>query len=123
MLKRLIALVFLAPIGIILIVLAVTNRHPVTIGVPPYVGETPFLSFSVPVFVLVFAAVLAGIFLGGFGTWVSQGKHRKLARSRKVDASKWQFEADKEKKRADELAQKVAATDTAASLPSPNEAA
>lgn len=121
MLKRLIALFFLVPIGIILVVLAVTNRHLVTIGVPPYVGDTPFLSFAMPVFVLVFAALLVGIFMGGFGTWLGQGKHRKLARSRKVDASKWQFEADKEKKRADELAQKVAATD--ASLPPPSKAA
>lgn len=125
MLKRLISLFVLIPIGIVLIVLAVTNRQPVSINVPPYVGDEPFLSFSLPLFALVFLAILLGMFLGSFATWLKQGKHRKQARERKVEATKWHFEADKEKERAEELARKVAEADGVSSgpaLPSPSKA-
>ena len=114
MLKRLVFLFVLVPMGIILITLAVTNRQPVTIGVPPYVGDAPFVSFSMPLFALVFGAILFGILIGSFATWLRQGKHRKMARERKVEATQWHFQADKEKERAEELAQKVARTDSAA---------
>ncbi len=123
MIKRLLTLFVVVPIGIILIVLAVTNRQPVRIDVPPYVGDAPFLSFSIPLFALVFLAVLAGMFLGSFATWLKQGRHRKQAREQKVEATKWHFEADKEKERADKLVEKISSDEarpTSGALPSPS---
>lgn len=123
MLKRLLTLFVVVPIGIILIVLAVTNRQPVRIDVPPYVGDAPFLSFSIPLFALVFLAVLVGMFLGSFATWLKQGRHRKQAREQKVEATKWHFEADKEKERVEELVHKIAGGEkpsNSPALPSPS---
>ena len=126
MLKRLMTLFVLVPIAIVVITLAVTNRQPVTIGIPPHVGDEPFYSFTLPLFVLVFVAVLVGMFIGSFATWLKQGKHRKRARQQKMEATKWHVEADKEKERAEELARKVASTDATspdAGLPVPTKAA
>ncbi len=76
MLKRLLTLFVVVPIGIILIVLAVTNRQPVRIDVPPYVGDAPFFSFSVPLFALVFLAVL--VLSAGFSLALAQEELSRL---------------------------------------------
>ncbi len=107
MMKRLVSLFLIAPIAIILLVLAVSNRQPVSVAVPPYAGDAPFLSLSMPLFALVFGSLLVGLILGSFITWWRQGSYRKEARRQKVEATKWHFEADKEKQRAETLAQKV----------------
>ena len=126
MLKRLTTLFIVVPIAIVVLMLAVSNRDVVQLNVPPFAGDKPFLAFDAPVYAIVFASLLLGMFLGGFAAWLKQGKYRKLARTQKAEATKWHFEADKEKERAEELAQKVAEADGTASgpaLPSPPKAA
>ncbi len=108
MLKRLATVFVIVPIGLIVITLAVANRQPVTLVVPPQIGDTFFLSLTVPLFVLVFASLLVGMFLGGFVTWVRQGKYRKQARESRSEVVKQAFEVQKQKNRADELAQQNA---------------
>lgn len=126
--KRLITLFIIAPIAILVIWLAVTNRTPVTVAIPPDVGGQPIFTFSAPLYMLIFGSVLLGLVLGSMATWFKQGKHRKAAREQKVEATKWHFEADKAKERADELAEKVAlaegtTTPKSLGLPSPSKAA
>ncbi|MFD0917068.1 LapA family protein [Pseudahrensia aquimaris] len=126
MLKRLLILLIIVPIAIIVIWLAVNNRQLIQVFIPPDVGGEPLFSFQVPLFIAFFATLLVGILIGSFTTWLKQGKHRKAARVRKAEATKWHFEADKEKERANELAQKVASADSspaARGLPSPSKAA
>lgn len=123
MIKRLFSLLIFLPIGIVLVWLAVTNRQAVAVAIPPYIGDAPLYQFSAPLFVLLFATLLIGMIIGSCATWVKQGKHRKTARQRKVDATRWHFEAEKEKERAEELAQKVANKEGAgsvAALPKPS---
>jgi len=127
--KRLITLFILVPIGIAIIALAVANRQQVTLNVPPDVGGAPLFSQSVPVYALVFIVLLFGMILGSCATWLKQGKHRKQARLQKVEATKAAFEAEKQKERAEVLAEKVAlmppqtANQPAPGLPKPGEAA
>ncbi len=128
--KRLVTLLVLVPIGIIIVALAVANRQSVTLNVPPDVGGAPFYSQSIPVYALIFIALLVGMVIGSFATWVKQGKHRKQARVQKVEATKAVFEAEKQKERAEDLAQKVALSppeaannSSVAGLPAPEKAA
>lgn len=128
MLRKLVFLLLLIPLGIVLVALAVANRGPVEVIVPPYVNDQPLLAFSIPLFALLFLTLFAGMFIGSCATWIKQGKHRKKARDRKVEATRWHYEADKEKQRAEALAQKVAANDgqtasSAPGLPKPGKAA
>ncbi len=99
-LKKLISLLILLPIAIVLIVLSVANRHPVVFNLDPINPDQPFLSFTLPFFVFLFIALLAGMILGSMSTWVTQGKHRKHARESKREAIKWQHEAEEQKLRA-----------------------
>ena len=93
--KRIASLLILVPVGIVVMALAVANRQAVEVAIPPHIGEAPLLSFSMPLFALLFATLFVGMLMGSFATWVTQGKHRKEARRQKVEATKMTFEAQK----------------------------
>lgn len=113
MLKRLTTLLIVLPIGIIVVALAVANRQPVTLAMPPYINEEPFLSATLPLFAVIFASILVGMVIGSCATWFKQGRFRKAARERKVEATKNAFEAEKQKTRAEELEKQVGNSVTA----------
>ena len=104
MMKRLTTIFILVPVGVIILALAVANRQSITLAVPPQVNGEPLLSVSIPLFAIIFVALLIGMVIGSFATWVKQGRHRKLAQVHKVEATKATFEAQKQKERADSLA-------------------
>ncbi|NVP54787.1 DUF1049 domain-containing protein [Mycoplana rhizolycopersici] len=104
MLKKIVNLVVLVPIGIVLIVLSVANRQPVRMALNPFRPEDSLLSMTAPFFVFLFLALLLGMIIGAVATWVSQHKYRKRARVEATEAVKWQTEADKQKTRAETLA-------------------
>lgn len=80
MLNRIVAIVLLLPAAILLIALSVANRAPVSFSFDPFSSGTPSLSITLPLFVLIFAAFIAGLLIGGIATWLGQHKYRKAAR-------------------------------------------
>ena len=104
MLRRLVTVLIIVPLGIVIIALAVANRQPVSLNLPVDFAGEPIVLFSVPFFVMAFVLVLIGMVIGSCATWFSQGKHRKRARENKVEATRMGFEAQKQKERAETLA-------------------
>ena len=102
--KKIINLVVLIPIGIILIVLSVANRQSVRLALNPFNPDDSVLSVSAPFFVFLFLAVIFGLLVGSFATWVSQHKYRKRARNEASEAVKWHTEAEKQRVRAENVA-------------------
>jgi Protein of unknown function (DUF1049). len=90
--KRIVSLVVFVPLGIVLVVLAVANRQPVTLALNPFRPEDSVLSVTAPFFLFLFLAVLLGLLIGWCVTWVGQGKHRRQARVEAREAVKWQNE-------------------------------
>jgi uncharacterized integral membrane protein len=76
----------LFPIAIIVVLLAVANRGPVTLSLDPFSREAPEVAFTVPLFAVIFGAVMLGVVLGGMGAWLAQGKHRRAERQYKREA-------------------------------------
>ncbi|AKI02469.1 hypothetical protein IMCC20628_03787 [Hoeflea sp. IMCC20628] len=111
MIKRIIALAILVPLGIILIMLSVANRTAVTLALNPFDPADTVLSLTLPFFVFLFAALIIGMIIGSLATWFKQGKYRQTARINANEAVKWHSEADKQKAKAQEIA---------AALPAPN---
>ncbi|MBO6813578.1 MAG: LapA family protein [Rhizobiaceae bacterium] len=91
-------LVILLPIAIILVLLSVANRQSVTLSLDPTSLETPAISISLPFFVFLFLAIIAGMLLGSTLTWISQGKHRKALREKSFETT----QLKQEKERLDE---------------------
>lgn len=120
--KKIVYLVLLLPLGVVLIVLSVANRQPVTLRLDPFNAAEPALSLSLPFFAFLFAAILLGMIIGAVATWFGQGRHRRDARRERADARKWRAEAETHRKRADDLALNLAASQSAgASLPRPGQ--
>ena len=86
MLNRLLLIVIFVPLAVVLIALAVANRELVAFTVDPFNPGNPALTTTLPLFVFLFAALAIGMVVGGFVTWVRQGRYRRLARQRGVEA-------------------------------------
>ncbi len=69
-------------IAVAIIALMVANRHDATLSLDPFAREIPGAGIQAPMFMFLFAALLAGFILGGIGAWASQSKWRDLARRR-----------------------------------------
>lgn len=104
MFKKLITLIILVPVGVVLVLLSVANRKPVTMALNPFDATDRVPAVSAPFFVYIFVAFILGLLFGSFFTWLSQRKHRKSARSNKREADVWRQEADKQKSRAEQIA-------------------
>ncbi|MCX8995768.1 DUF1049 domain-containing protein [Rhizobiaceae bacterium BDR2-2] len=104
MIRKLANLFVLLPLGIVLIVLSVANRHSVSLAFNPFRPEDEALAISAPFFVFLFLALILGMVIGSLVTWFSQGQYRKRARAEAREAVKWHDEADRQKARAEEMA-------------------
>lgn len=83
------------PVAVVVVLLAIANRHPVVLSLDPFSKGAPELSVSVPLFALMFAAVILGVLVGGFGSWLAAGKHRRARRSSGREISRLNAEADR----------------------------
>ncbi len=98
MTRKIVNVVILVPVAVILIVLSVANREWVRFALNPFNPDDKLLSVSAPFFVFLFAALIAGMLIGSFATWLNQGRYRKRARREAREAVRWQAEADKQKR-------------------------
>jgi uncharacterized integral membrane protein len=85
----------LVPVAIVVILLAVANRGPVTLSLDPFAREMSALKVTVPIFVLIFAAVMAGVLIGGAAAWLAQGKNRRAARGQRREAERLRAETER----------------------------
>ena len=88
MLRRLASFLILVPLGIVLIALAVANRSLVAFTIDTFNPGSPLLTWQVPLFALLFAALATGLLIGSFATWLAQGRHRRAERQNKAEAER-----------------------------------
>lgn len=83
--KFLTALVVI-PLGLILMVFAVANRHFVTVSFDPFVSNDPSFSVTLPLFLLLIVVAALGVVAGGCAVWLGQRHWRRAARRHDADA-------------------------------------
>lgn len=111
MIRFLKALVLL-PVAILVVLLAVANRAPVTLSLDPFSDAAPEFSTRLPLFAVIFAAVMVGVLIGGTATWLAQGKNRKSRRELRRETRQLRYETERLK------AQSTPATTLPAAVPS-----
>jgi uncharacterized integral membrane protein len=102
LLRRIVAAVILIPLAVVIVAFAVANRHPVTVSFDPFGAGQPVASLTLPLFALVIIVLIAGVLIGGFASWLGQGKwrgsarrfERELAELRRKHAA-WEASGDK----------------------------
>ena len=80
MLRKILTAIVLIPLALVMIALAVANRHSVTISLDPFAGSEPAVSVTLPLFALIFILLIVGVFIGGAATWLRHGRWRWMAR-------------------------------------------
>ncbi|HHS81897.1 MAG TPA: LapA family protein [Devosia sp.] len=87
--KILIRWLVLVPLCIVLAIIALANRQMVTVHLDPTAAQPPLLpSLQVPLFMVIYGVLIAGIFLGGVATWLTQGRQRRQKRHWKGKAQR-----------------------------------
>jgi uncharacterized integral membrane protein len=93
--KRLVNLLFVVPVALAIVILAVSNRQPVTLTLDPLGRGLLDMSVTVPLFAALFAALMAGVLLGGTAAWLLQARHRRLERMYRREAERLKGEAER----------------------------
>ena len=112
-----------APVGIVLVALAVANRKPATVSLDPFNAAAPAFTVAVPLFLLVFGALILGIILGGVAAWASQRGARRDRRRFRDEAMRLREERDRLATEAEAQARATAAVGAGLALPGPRKAA
>lgn len=108
---RFLKALILLPIAILIVLLAVANRAPVTLSLDPFSQEAPEFSTQLPLFAVIFAAVMVGVVIGGTATWLAQSRNRQERRRFRREASRLRDETERLRERQ--------ASGTSPALPSP----
>lgn len=78
--RRFLTLLIGFPLCVLMVALAVANRRVVLVSLDPFNAEAPVFSAHLPLFVVVFGAMIVGVILGGAVAWLGQGRARRDAR-------------------------------------------
>ena len=95
MLRRFVWALLAFPVAILLLTLAVANRHGVRLVLDPFRSDEPVLFLVLPFYAYLFGVLLLGIVIGGLAMWVTQARWRRTARRRAAEVQRWQAEADR----------------------------
>jgi hypothetical protein len=94
-LLRIVRLVVLLPIVVVAVALGVANVHHVRLALDPFRPDDPVLSIVAPFYFWLLAALIAGVFIGGAATLLTQARWRRSARHRDAEVQRWRAEADR----------------------------
>lgn len=83
--RKFVTYAVLVPLAIIILMFAMANREIVTVSFDPFSSTQPALSFTMPLFVLIFVLLIIGVLIGGVATWLTQSKWRQDARRLEAD--------------------------------------
>ncbi|MDQ0511095.1 lipopolysaccharide assembly protein LapA domain-containing protein [Ancylobacter amanitiformis] len=91
LLRRIVTILIVLPISLGLVMLAVANRQKIGLVVDPFGGAW---SIEAPLYLVVFAALIVGVVIGGASVWLGQGRYRRAARRNEREARRARTQAD-----------------------------
>ena len=80
MLRKLVTIFILTPLALVIVMFAMANRQIVAVSFDPFNNVDPAFVMKMPLFVLIFALTILGVFIGGVAAWFRQSKWRRIAR-------------------------------------------
>jgi uncharacterized integral membrane protein len=92
--RKFLTALIVIPLGLILVVFAVANRHFVTVSFDPFMANDPALSLTLPLFLLLILVAALGVLAGGSAVWFGQRRWRRAARRHEADARTARVELD-----------------------------
>src|SRR5262245_59964876 len=99
MIRKIVTALVLIPLAVVIISFAVASRRAVVVSLDPFDQADPALAFSLPLYALILALVIAGVVVGGIAAWLKQRKWRWRARIAETQARELKAENDRLKRR------------------------
>jgi uncharacterized integral membrane protein len=96
--KRMLTWLIYVPVvfvAIVILLFAVANRQWVTLSLDPFNQAAPALTFSAPLFLLLFGVLILGVVLGGSASWIKQGRHRRAGREARIEVARHRAEVER----------------------------
>jgi uncharacterized integral membrane protein len=90
--RKLLAWIVLAPLAVILVLLAVANRRTVTLSIDPFSQDAPAYAVDLPLFLVILAAIIAGVLIGGTAVWFGKLRWRFAAHRAEREAARLKAE-------------------------------
>jgi hypothetical protein len=79
MIRKLLLRAFVTtPAFLALALLAMANQKPVTVSFDPFDASDTDFTVTVPLYLMGFTILIAGVVLGGFAAWLTQGRRRRF---------------------------------------------
>ena len=94
LLRKFVAALILVPLGIVIIAFAVANRQAVTLSFDPFSSSAPAAALTLPLFVVVFTVLIAGVIVGGLAVRLGHGRWRRMARRFEREAGELRMRLD-----------------------------
>jgi uncharacterized integral membrane protein len=94
LLRKIVAVLILVPLGIVIIAFAVANRQSVTLSFDPFSASAPAAALTLPLFVIVMVTLIVGVIVGGLAVRLGHGKWRRLARRLEREAGELRAKLD-----------------------------
>jgi len=102
--KGIIKAIVLVPFALVFLVFAVSNRADVSVVLDPFGVTGQWAQVSVPLFLVMIAAALLGVLVGGAGAWWAQRKARERVRIAQREVDSLRQELDRLRRASDEAA-------------------
>jgi uncharacterized integral membrane protein len=86
-------LIILVPLALLAIAFAIGNHQEVTLYFDPISSEPT--GYTLPVYVVVFGALILGVLIGGVATWIGQHGYRRAARVARREVERLRGDLDR----------------------------
>jgi uncharacterized integral membrane protein len=96
--RKVLAWIILAPLATIALLFAVANRAWVTVSIDPFSQTAPAYAVEVPLFIVMFGAMIIGVLIGGSAVWLGRlrwqmAAHRAEREAERLRTEKAEIEA------------------------------
>lgn len=98
--RKLLTWIVLAPLVLVVLVLAIANRRPVVVSLDPFSLDAPAWALSLPLFLVMFAALLLGVLIGGTAVWFGKLRWKMAAQRAEREAARLRDEIVSAEERA-----------------------
>jgi uncharacterized integral membrane protein len=79
MIRRFLKAIIMILAFVVLVAWAIPNHQAVKVSFNPFDSSDRELAVTVPLYLVAFAVLIAGVLLGGSAAWLMQGKRRRIA--------------------------------------------
>jgi uncharacterized membrane protein YciS (DUF1049 family) len=87
--------IILVPLALVAVAFAIGNRANVSVFFDPFSDAATGFAVEAPLFIVVFATLILGVFIGGIATWIGQGRHRRAEGMHRRDVERLRTDLDR----------------------------